>query len=514
MIAYFPAPYPDELFYSLLARYGKHTSAAGPKELLEELFGSTTVSATIDLPSHLSDFQTRTALIFKKSVENIIADHTLLPFYAPYIPTENLEKVKASMAGKSGNVHTRLGVNTGLFTPVATPRYCPVCFQADRYKYGEAYWHRSHQVPSFHHCPVHNCRLYEARLRHYLYNKHFFIPADDTHCPETVVIPHENVQINPVIDRAIASLYGAPELCRGPYHYRTLLIQAGFAKGRNTIDQTLLAEAFASFYPRETLAYFKSEIDYNSSKCWLKAVSRKARKTIDPIRHAILNNFLQNHTTRGATNGFGDGPWPCLNPACPHFNTTVITQADVIRDRKSGRNIGRFKCSCGFVYSQSFISKQNKTFIRVQRYGPLWEGRLQDLTSQGLPTRKIANALHCDSKTVKSQLRKMHLSPGDAAEELPQEKQAKRVQWLALVDANPEKSISGLKAGSSALYAWLYRNDKKWLQAIRYGQHTKNLKQPRLSWEDRDRQYLKLLRAAFVAILAYRESPSGSVKPF
>jgi len=505
MISYFPTPYPDEIFYSLLARFGKHTSMVGPKEVLEALFGTTTVSATLDLPSHLACFQARTVRIFKKSVEDIITDHTLLPFYAPYIPVENLEKVKASMAGKSGNIHTRVGLNAGLFAPVATPRYCPVCFEADRSKYGEAYWHRSHQVPSFQHCPAHHCQLYGVGLQRYLYNKHYFIPADDMHCCDKWVIPNENVQVNPIIERALASLYGASDSRIAPYHYRKLLVKAGFAKGTNNVDQVALAEAFTSFYSLDTLVYFKSEVDYISSNCWLKAISRKARKTTDPIRHALLNNFLQHYTACGATNGFGNGPWPCLNPACPHFNTTVITQVNVIYDRKSRRHIGHLKCSCGFIYSQSFIAKQNKTFIRVQRYGPLWEARLQHLTKQGLPTRRIANALHCDSKTVTSQLRKMHCSPGDAAKDLKQEQQAKRSQWLAIVEANPDNSISELKAGSSALYAWLYRNDKEWLKTIRY-RHDKNKpKQPRLSWEERDQQYLKLLKAAHEAIIAFEK---------
>jgi hypothetical protein len=321
-----------------------------------------------------------------------------------------------------------------------------------------------------------------------------------------LVIPHENAQINSIIERALASLYdyGASESCIAPYHYRKLLIQAGFAKGKNSIDQTLLSEAFTSFYSQETLAYFKSEVDYSSSNCWLKAVSRKVRKTIDPIRHAILNNFMQHYTTAGATNGFDNGPWPCLNPACPHFNTAAITQIDVIYDRKSKRNIGHLKCSCGFVYSQSLLAKQNKTFVRVQRYGPLWEAKLQDLTKQGLPIRRIADVLHCDPKTVKSQSRKMNCSPGNAAKEHSQEKQAKRVQWLAIVNSNPEKSITQLKASSAALYAWLHRNDKMWLKTIRYGQYNKP-KHPRLSWEERDQQYIKLLKTAYETILAYKK---------
>ena len=43
MLPYFPAPYPDELLYSLLARYHRHTCSVSPKGTLEDLFGSRNV---------------------------------------------------------------------------------------------------------------------------------------------------------------------------------------------------------------------------------------------------------------------------------------------------------------------------------------------------------------------------------------------------------------------------------------------------------------------------------------
>jgi hypothetical protein len=106
---------------------------------------------------------------------------------------------------------------------------------------------------------------------------------------------------------------------------------------------------------------------------------------------------------------------------------------------------------------------------------------------------------------VKNQLNKMHCSPGNAAKDLQQEQQSKRSQWLAVVDANPHSSICELKGGSSALYAWLYRNDKEWLKTIRYRHDKKKPKHPRLSWEERDQQYLKLLKAAHEAIIAFEK---------
>ncbi len=53
MISNFPIPYPDELIYSVIARYAIHNGILSPKYLTEELFNNRNLTPTYDLPSHL-----------------------------------------------------------------------------------------------------------------------------------------------------------------------------------------------------------------------------------------------------------------------------------------------------------------------------------------------------------------------------------------------------------------------------------------------------------------------------
>ena len=41
-------------------------------------------------------------------------------------------------------------------------KYCPLCVQEDRDKYGEAYWHRKHQIRNMLVCPKHHSYLEES----------------------------------------------------------------------------------------------------------------------------------------------------------------------------------------------------------------------------------------------------------------------------------------------------------------------------------------------------------------
>ncbi|MBN1137926.1 MAG: hypothetical protein JXM73_15155 [Anaerolineae bacterium] len=56
MIGYFPEPYPDELFYSLCARFGARMRYPHKSAVMRELFGTEAAIAVVDLPSRLGFF--------------------------------------------------------------------------------------------------------------------------------------------------------------------------------------------------------------------------------------------------------------------------------------------------------------------------------------------------------------------------------------------------------------------------------------------------------------------------
>jgi hypothetical protein len=54
MIGCFPDPYPDELLYSVCARFHKRVQYPNKKGTMRELFGDEAAIAVVDLPSNLS----------------------------------------------------------------------------------------------------------------------------------------------------------------------------------------------------------------------------------------------------------------------------------------------------------------------------------------------------------------------------------------------------------------------------------------------------------------------------
>ena len=179
MLAAFPAPYPDELLYSVVARYGRRFRFPNRKSLGQTFFGTRNAVAVADLPTRLGALAAAIPDQFGMSVEWLIDEHTLFPYYAPFLPRERVERLREAMRG-SGDVHLRAGIAASRVRPSEWLRYCPVCAAEDRATYGERYWHRLHQVSGVEVCHRHQVRLEESPVRTFVRReRHCFIAADE-----------------------------------------------------------------------------------------------------------------------------------------------------------------------------------------------------------------------------------------------------------------------------------------------------------------------------------------------
>ena len=164
MLLNFPVPYPDELFYSLCARYGERTGYPDAKTLNLKLFGSRNALAVVDLPNHLEHvFDALPGDLFR-SARDIVNDHTLLPFYRPFLSEQRAAQIEDEMR-LSGSVHYSTGIVASKVRVPGRLRYCPVCAEGDKQRLGEPYWHRLHQLPGVEVCPQHRVFLEESEVK-------------------------------------------------------------------------------------------------------------------------------------------------------------------------------------------------------------------------------------------------------------------------------------------------------------------------------------------------------------
>ena len=162
MIACYPDFYEDELVYSLLARYFERTGYINYVSAAKDLFEKVNVRPDVEFVNKYTE-DAIDLLTRRVSFEKVIQKHTMFRYYCSFIDNTRRETA----------FKTLLNMDTAYHNYVPIPkhkgsmrylRYCPKCVKEDRTKYGETYWHRSHQMTGVNICPIHFCMLKDSKV--------------------------------------------------------------------------------------------------------------------------------------------------------------------------------------------------------------------------------------------------------------------------------------------------------------------------------------------------------------
>ncbi|OMD60669.1 hypothetical protein BSK62_25250 [Paenibacillus odorifer] len=415
---YFPPPLPDELLYSVLARYHARSGNESTKKTMRDIFNKQTVCAVADLPSHLMQLY---SLIPGKaiSVDKLLDKLTLLPYFKPFIPIERYNWVYEEMLyGDGQSIYMKMGFPASGVCKPAYLRYCPACIGSDREKYGIAYWHRVHQLTGVSVCPLHNVTLSDSSiLFSQRKNKHEFVMLESVLRDEQNLVSFRGVDKEFLIatrSAQILKMNSQPLIQEGLRNiYLRRLAQRGMLTAKGNIRFQELLPDFITFYGLAYLDKLGCSIDEDSQFTWLHKMLRKPRHVTHPLRHILLQIFLEiemkDILEGGSTtipSPFGDGPWPCLNKAATHFREKIIADVVVSRCSDTGKPVGTFSCSCGFVYSRRGPdSDKNDEFRigRIKQFGSVWVNKLEELNNGTLGLCEKARRLGVDPGTIKNQ---------------------------------------------------------------------------------------------------------------
>lgn len=162
MIGFLPKIYPDELVYSWFCRAFVHSGYPTNKAFLGELLFNRHCNPSKEFIGHLNpEMEQEIRQIYP--MEELVLDHTMFPQYARFIESENKKNALHKLADGFCDAHHLFSI---------LPRsegdqylkYCPLCMEEDREIYGEAYWHRGHQIRNMSVCVKHKCRLENSKV--------------------------------------------------------------------------------------------------------------------------------------------------------------------------------------------------------------------------------------------------------------------------------------------------------------------------------------------------------------
>lgn len=519
MLSYFPNLYPDELLYSWFARYHDHSGNTSSKQTMKELFGNMSSVAVVDFPNNLEAFYKNISHFNPPNINDLVNNHTMYNYYTAF--QSDVMKTRAfnyiTNGGKPGAIHMFLGIAASTIKNWHYLRFCPICIQQDREKYGEAYWHMSHQLPKVFYCHLHQELLHDSTIEFRNPHKHEFVSAEKAQLSQphlvTVFSPKLEQQLKKLSDESVNLIHYAEHTQIQDFTqiYKYLMQVNGYANHFGKVLQQYFTQQFKQYYGDEFLTLVDCDFDEYSDTSWLRSIARKHRKAFHPVQHLLLLQFL-NVSFKDLENlrgkkyePFGQAPYYCLNPAAEHYKQRVISSVAITTCMDTKNPVGTFSCDCGFVYSRRGpdVDKSDSLKVgRIKNFGSVWQAKLMQLAISGLSYYRIAQILDCDYATVRKYISNSKDKPSNNKELLMDLRIQKEARWLKLLETYSDFTVTQLREINPALYAWHYRNNREWLKENSPRMKEKVTVNNRVNWDKRDLETLYSVKNAIQKLYA------------
>ena len=297
MISNFPMPYPDELIYSVIARYAVHNGILSPKYLTEELFNNRNLTPTYDLPSHLDRLASYLPDQYDALI--LISQHTLLPIYQLFqTKTMMSYAVQALRNEQYQSLHIKLGKNASRIKSVSFFRFCPGCWKDQMEQYGEVYWKRSWQITGYEYCTKHKQPLFMSSIPcngidRKFYFAHLNALKDSSQLAFNPQDSRHHIELAELIEELLAhsTSTSIPDFSTISDAYFLILKDSELLSGRKNINYEKVRQLVIEYWGESFLAYYQLA-DLDSENCWLKNILRKHRKAFSYLEHCIVLKSL------------------------------------------------------------------------------------------------------------------------------------------------------------------------------------------------------------------------------
>lgn len=288
-MACLPVPYPDELLYSVIARYGVYAGITSPKQLLDEVFKNRKIIASVAFQGHLSQISAHYLGNADLTPYKLLQGHTLFPLYSPFVHPNIAAQAKHELLTDCRNsAEVQLGKAASKVKSPHYLRYCPFCVTAQIEQYGEPFWTRRWQLPGLSVCAEHGAQLINSPILISEAHRHQFIALS----PHVLLhsIPNQTNHKTALLAEYAQQLLNLPEQYIHPlqwsYFYQDLGYQLGFVRGKHVLHE-LIANLVLGYWGSHTLSSFGIAVSKEDTN-WLKCLFRKHRKSFSYLQHLLV----------------------------------------------------------------------------------------------------------------------------------------------------------------------------------------------------------------------------------
>lgn len=290
-----PAPYSDEITYSVVCRFMAQWGLQDVKGLLEQLSG-VRVFATHPLsPLGILPIANAAFAGHRDPLSQVVKHHTLLPYFNAFGHEPDRARVKAVLSQHPNAALSQL-VSAGprAYGMASHLRICVECAVEQRRTRREAFWTRRHQLPGLHHCPVHSTVLLSSPVPLEVDTRFQLAPLD-TRTIAASRLPQEPPLLGARLERKIAAQSlvalssGKTNACdTSPAAYRAIIGMLGYAGRRGELRMQALEASFLRWLGTNGCVPQR----VGSSRWWLRLVTEIGGATT-PLQHLLLQEFIR-----------------------------------------------------------------------------------------------------------------------------------------------------------------------------------------------------------------------------
>jgi len=502
MLDIMPPSNPDEILYSWFSRYHTYSGNISPLKTIRDLLGKNNEIANIFFPSNLGYFIKQFPTDWGITLDYLIDNFTILPFYKPFMESKDVLKVLDNMINKKvGSIEGYFICNIKSWYNKQIIKICPSCYHEDVLNFGEAYLHRNHQIPGNSVCFTHQINLNSIIIPCNIpSNVYANINKYEANLSYSACTNSRRIRISKEINLILSGALNNYTLTLIKQKYDERLRIRGYKSPAGNIDQVKLLSDIEKYYANDELKEYNSEIDINDNKNWVKVLTQNSERHGHPIRHLLfieflyggLEEFLQSNDNYKP---FGSGPWKCLNPIAEHYGKEVINSSKVKKYKHDNKLIATFECNCGFIYTKKQHSDDQ---ICVKQFGDLWEKKLTEIINNEVNNiNEIARQMQCAPRTVLNHASKLGLIDKINTSQKNMKKidtnstdKSLMKEYKDLLEKyvrnNPEKNRSEIKKAITKEYNYVFLNDRQWIEQCLQGLRSKSQGGVEKSWVDID----------------------------
>lgn len=523
---------PGETLFSLCSRYHYIAGHRIPAQSCRALFGTPRAGSSHDVPSHVQTLIDRTDGALGKA-RDIILDRTLLPFYFPFHPEHQCENWLTQMTtGSSPTLKAQMGLAASQLGASHPLKACPECMQSDASEHDVAYWHVDHQIPGVLVCPLHRTPLLTATDKVSGQDRFGWVLPGQAHL-ESVLENHvPSIGEYPLAEGALAlwrlPIYFTFAQDRLSRLYKAKLVEQDFVHATSSrVDFKRFEQALSGVFEANSMANFWPWL---SARNALPSLSRRLlrishptspRFSRHPLNHLLLvillfgswRHFWTAYQVRENDDGGGraTGAREMKLVVQEAADPKAPLRASLIEKLRSGQSVSRAADLTGVAVATAMAwaaSEGIQSPRRPKVLKPDVRLRLIQQLQRGTDKTVAASLASISVETV---TRVLMTEPGlhtqwSKARFIKAQKRS-RASWQKIRGAFPGASANEWRQLDPAAYAWLYRNDRSWLQSsIRDRPLPPATSTQRRDWQTRD---ATLAQAVRVVALDWHMSHHG-----